>query len=61
MKTATVSHEAACWSVSIPCEIAMPDPVPNLGPVVGIDMGIAKPMALHRAGDPASANYGQGK
>ena len=46
MKTATVSHEAACWSVSIPCEIAMPDPVPNLGPVVGIDMGIAKPMVL---------------
>jgi len=46
MKTATVSREADCWYVSIQCEIEMPEPVPNLGPVVGIDMGIAKPMVL---------------
>jgi hypothetical protein len=46
VKTATVSREADCWYVSIQCEIEMPNPVPNLRPVVGIDMGIAKPMAL---------------
>jgi hypothetical protein len=46
VKTATVSREADCWYVSLQCEIEMPAPVPNLGPVVGIDMGIAKPMAL---------------
>ncbi len=45
-KTATVSREADCWYVSIQCEIEMPEPVPGLGPAVGIDLGIAKPMAL---------------
>ena len=45
-KTATVSREAECWYVSIQCEIEVAEPAPNLGPAVGIDMGIAKPIVL---------------
>ena len=46
MKTATVSREADCWYVSIQCETEMPEPMPNLGPAVGVDMGVVKPMVL---------------
>ena len=46
MKTATVSREADCWYVSIQCEIEEMEPASNRGPAVGIDIGIAKPLAL---------------
>lgn len=45
-KTATVSREADCWFVSIQCEFNVAEPRPNPGQPVGIDIGIAKPMAL---------------
>lgn len=45
-KTATVSREADCWHVSIQCEVEAVEPLPNLGPAVGIDLGIAKPLVL---------------
>lgn len=45
-KTATVSREADCWYVSIQCEIETEHPLPNLGPAVGIDLGIAKPLVF---------------
>ena len=45
-KTATVSREADCWYVSIQCELDAPEPCPNLGLPVGIDIGIAKPIVM---------------
>lgn len=45
-KTATVSRDADCWYVSIQCELDVCEPRPNLGPAVGIDLGIAKPIVL---------------
>ena len=45
-KTASVSRDANCWYVSIQCELEVCDPCPNLGPAVGIDIGITKPIAL---------------
>jgi hypothetical protein len=42
-KTATVSREAAWWSVPVRCEVA--EPRPNRGPAV-VDLGVATPMAL---------------
>lgn len=45
-KNATVSREADCWHVSIQCELDVPEPRPNLGLPVGIDIGIAKPLVL---------------
>lgn len=50
-KTATVSREADDWYVSIQCEIETAELLPNLGPAVGIDLGIAKPMTLS-SGEP---------
>jgi putative transposase len=45
-KSATVSREADCWFVSVQCELAVCEPCPNLGPAVGIDIGIAKPIVM---------------
>jgi transposase, IS605 OrfB family, central region len=45
-KAATVSREADCWYVSIQCEMEVDEPRPNLGPAVGIDIGVAKPLTL---------------
>jgi putative transposase len=45
-KTATVSREADCWYVSVQCELDVCEPRPNLGPAVGIDLGIAKPIVM---------------
>jgi putative transposase len=45
-KTATVSRDADWWFVSIQCEIEIAEALPNLGPAVGIDLGIAKPIVL---------------
>ena len=50
-KTATVSREADCWYVSIQCKVEVVGSLPNLGPAVGIDLGIARPMTLS-TGEP---------
>ena len=45
-KTATVRREADCWYVSIQCEAETAEPFPHLGPAVGLDIGIAKPLVF---------------
>ena len=45
-KTATVSREADCWFVSVQCVFEADEPHPNLGPAVGIDLGVAQPLVL---------------
>jgi putative transposase len=45
-KNLTVSRDADCWFVSVQCQIEVPEPPPNFGPAVGIDIGIAKPVTL---------------
>jgi len=45
-KTATVSREADWWYVSVQCAVEIAEPRPNPGPAVGIDLGVATPLAL---------------
>ena len=40
VRSATVSERAGRWYVSLGVENEVPDPVPPLGPVVGVDLGI---------------------
>ncbi|MEI8397349.1 MAG: RNA-guided endonuclease TnpB family protein [Rhodospirillaceae bacterium] len=45
-KTVTVSRTADAWFVSVQCEVEVATPLPVTGAAVGIDLGVAKPMAL---------------
>ena len=42
IKSITVSREGKHWFVSVICEAEVAEPIPVLGPAVGIDLGVAQ-------------------
>ena len=46
IKNVTVSRTADQWFLSVQCEVEIAVPAPVTGEAIGIDIGVAKPMAL---------------
>jgi putative transposase len=45
-KSITVRREGKHWYVSVLCEREVPEPKPNLGPAVGLDLGVVQAITL---------------
>ena len=43
---ATIVHQAGRWFIAVACEIEIAAPMPPLGPAVGLDLGVAKPITF---------------
>ncbi|MBV5336047.1 transposase, partial [bacterium] len=52
IKSVTVAREGQHWFASILCEAEVAEPVPVLGPAVGIDLGVAQTITLSSGQEP---------
>ena len=52
IKSITVSREGKHWFISILCEAEVAEPVPVLGPAVGVDLGVAQTITLSSGQGP---------
>jgi len=52
-KNCTISREGNWWFASVQCEIEIDDPVCASNQVVGVDLGVAQPLALSDGSFPA--------